>query len=84
LIAYGGEHFRAVATNGVPERFAEVLRQPFPASPSSPQERMLHGEHLVHIPDATALEGDRVDFLVARASLETAISRNCFSSPTSF
>jgi GAF domain-containing protein len=73
LIAYDGEHFRAVATNGVPEPFAEVLRQPFPASPGSPQERMLNGEHLVHIPDATALEGYRVDFPVARASLEAGI-----------
>jgi two-component system NtrC family sensor kinase len=35
----------------MPEAFAERLRHPFRANPDSPQDRLLHGERLIHIPD---------------------------------
>src|ERR1700752_4863810 len=56
LMAYDGEHCRVIAMQGIPEKFAELLRQPFRPSPGSPQERLLRGEHLIHIPDTAARE----------------------------
>jgi class 3 adenylate cyclase len=51
LVIYDGEHFRAVATHNMPERFAEMLRRPFRAEPSTPNDRLLRGELFIHIPD---------------------------------
>jgi GAF domain-containing protein/HAMP domain-containing protein len=56
LMAYDGEHFRAVAMQGIPEKFAELLLQPFRGVPGGPQERLLRGERLIHIPDTAARE----------------------------
>jgi adenylate cyclase len=47
-----GDNFRAVAMRGLPEAFAEVLRQPFPRRDL--HERLLSG--FVQIPDLTAVE----------------------------
>jgi PAS domain S-box-containing protein len=49
-----GEHFRAVATRGVPEEFAKVLLQPFHAGPLG--ERLSSGEPFVQISDITNAE----------------------------
>src|SRR6516225_10098422 len=46
--------FRAVATRGMPEEFAEVLRQPFDAG--SLGDQLSRGESFVHIADITAVE----------------------------
>src|SRR2546423_2788814 len=54
LVTYNGEFFRAVASHGVPAAFDEVLRRPFPPYPGSPQEQLLQGEQLVHVPDVVA------------------------------
>jgi len=67
LLIYDGEHFRAVATHGMPEAFAAVIRQPFRASPGSGHERLLRGERLVHVPDVQALPAN---LPIARASVE--------------
>ncbi len=40
------EYFRAVATRGMPEEFAELVRRPFRASPVF-QERLLAGESVI-------------------------------------
>src|SRR5271165_5470374 len=45
LTTYDGEYFRAVALRGMPEPFAELLRQPF--RPREAQERLLQGERLI-------------------------------------
>jgi GAF domain-containing protein len=50
LTVYDGQHFYAVATRGMPEAFAALLRRPRPASDLL-QERLLAGEGLVHIVD---------------------------------
>ena len=65
LMAYDGEHVRAVAMRGLPERFAELLRQPF-RSPA--QDGLLRGELLIHIPDVAAREPATP---IARAAVET-------------
>ena len=49
-----GQHFRAVAMRGMPDEFAEVLRQPFYPAPSL--ERLTGGEPFVQIADVTAVE----------------------------
>jgi len=55
LVTYDGERFLAVATRGMPERYAEVLSRPYRADPGTPNDRLLRGERFVHIPDlATA------------------------------
>src|SRR5205823_4960198 len=45
------EHFRAVATRGMPEEFAKVLRQPFHAGPLGDQ--LSGGEPFIQIADIT-------------------------------
>src|SRR5262249_23713502 len=73
LMTYDGQHFRAVVTHGVPEPFAEVLQRPFGAPSGSPQERLLRGERLAHIPDVTALAGQLPEFPVARAAVQAGV-----------
>jgi GAF domain-containing protein len=51
-----GEHCRAVATRGMPEEFARVLRQPF--HPGLLGERLSSGELFVQIADITATPTD--------------------------
>src|SRR5207253_1672342 len=56
LMTYDGEYYRAVALHGMPEAFAQLMRQPFRPPGSGPQERLLEGERLIHIPDVTTQE----------------------------
>jgi adenylate cyclase len=55
LTVVEGEYRRAVATHGMPEAFAEVLRQPFQLGDYF-EERLLSSDGIVHIPDITARE----------------------------
>jgi GAF domain-containing protein len=65
LNVYDGENFRAVATHGIPEPFAEVLRQP--RRTGSPA-RLLEGDRIVPIIDVTAERP--VDDPVYRGAIE--------------
>src|SRR5215472_8926509 len=57
LATYDGEYFQAVALHAMPEPFGELLRQPFRTSAAgSAQRRLLQGEHLIQIPDVTAVD----------------------------
>src|SRR5665213_349838 len=67
LVSYDGEHFRAVAVHGMPERFAEQLRRPFRASPGGGYDRLVRGERFVHVPDVRAMAATHP---IARASIE--------------
>jgi GAF domain-containing protein len=62
LTIFDGELFRAVATHGVPEVFAELLRQPFRPSYDF-RERLLGGERLIHIIDLAVVEPGTGDYL---------------------
>jgi GAF domain-containing protein len=72
LMVYDREHFWAVATHGIPEAFGERLRQPFRANPDSPQDRLLHGERLIHIPDVRGHTGPASEGPAAVASTGTS------------
>jgi GAF domain-containing protein len=50
---FDGERFRAVATRGLAEPLATLVRQPFLPSPGSPHERLMRGESLVRVDDLT-------------------------------
>src|SRR5262249_52594261 len=65
---YDGEHLCAVATRGLPERHAKLLRQPFRPLPNSPYMRLLGDERIIHITDLadeTAWERDDPKRVVA-------------------
>src|SRR3954468_17933616 len=67
---YDGEYFRPVAFHGIPEPFAEVLRQP--RRTGSDFERLLRGERVVHIADLTERQFSSDD-PVHRAALDAGI-----------
>jgi len=69
LNVFDGEYFQTVATHGVPEAFAQVLRQPRRAGP---QTRFLDGERIVHILDS-ATEAPAGDNPVYRAAVAAGI-----------
>jgi GAF domain-containing protein len=51
LHLYDGETFRAVATHGISEAFADRLRQGFVPGANHPGRRLLEGARFAHIPD---------------------------------
>jgi GAF domain-containing protein len=64
LVTFDGERFRAVATRGLSEVYAALLRAP-DNPPGSPPQRLLDGESLVQVPDMGALA-----FPIPRAAAE--------------
>jgi PAS domain S-box-containing protein len=76
MMLYDGEYLRAVATRGLPERFAERMRDGFPAPDSPASGPLLAGERFVHISDLAL-----VDHPVARAAAELAGTHTLLSVP---
>jgi GAF domain-containing protein len=56
LELYDGERMHAVAVHGASERFAETLRQGYPASNSPAARALLEGERYAQIPDAAQID----------------------------
>jgi GAF domain-containing protein len=74
LVTYDGEYFRAVATLGQTPAFANRLRQPFRPAAGGPQQRLLTGERLVHVPDVTVFaEADPVGRTAAEAGIRSLL-----------
>ena len=65
LQLYDGEKFRAVAVHGLPEPFAERLRQGYTPSLNLPNQRLLDGERVVQIHDWA-----EIDDPMARSAVE--------------
>jgi adenylate cyclase len=51
LVTYDGAQLRGVATRGLSERYAVLVREQRDNLPGSPPHRLLSGERIVHIPD---------------------------------
>jgi GAF domain-containing protein len=72
-----GEYFRAVATRGMPQAFAEILRQPFHPYPAF-QDRLLRGEGVVHVADLMEFSSDDP---IYRAAIELGDVRTLLMVP---
>jgi GAF domain-containing protein len=59
LQLFDGKNFRAVSVRGLPERFAEMLRQPSELGPNHPARRLIQGERHVHIADWAKVDDAR-------------------------
>src|SRR6516162_6071311 len=71
LNIYDGERFRNVAAHAIPQRFVELMRQPFHARPI--QQRLLRGERYVHVSDMMARAREEPDDPIGRASDQAGI-----------
>jgi class 3 adenylate cyclase len=74
LQVFDGEQFRAAATRGLPEAFAELLRGGYRPFPGSPAEPLLRGEHCVHIVDMAALMADSTPAVAHRLQLSVDLA----------
>jgi class 3 adenylate cyclase len=79
LTVVDGEFRRAVATHGMPEAFAEVLRQPFQLGDYF-EERLRSGDGIVHIADITAGEFSS-DHPIHRAAVDLGHVRTLLMVP---
>ena len=71
LATFDGKAFRAIATRGLPEAFAELLRRGMVPYPGSPLQPLVRGEHCVHIADMAALVAESP--LAADGQLQTSV-----------
>jgi hypothetical protein len=74
LMPFDGEHFQAVATHGLPDEFATMLRRPFRGAS---HQRLIDGERIVHVVDAKAIpwgeHGEVERAFVERTNLRTSL-----------
>jgi GAF domain-containing protein/ActR/RegA family two-component response regulator/HPt (histidine-containing phosphotransfer) domain-containing protein len=73
LNVYDGEHFRAVATRGLSPEYAAMLRAPQSKPPGSPPDRLLRGETIVQVPDASVLPFPIAQAATAMESVRTIL-----------
>jgi GAF domain-containing protein len=70
LQLYDGEYFRAVATHGLPEAFAALVREPTRPAPGELRARLLSGERFAHAADLAESDGYRSGAPTARAAVD--------------
>jgi GAF domain-containing protein len=79
LTIYDGQNFRAVATHGVPEEFAKLLRQPFRPG-ADLAEQLLSGQPIFHVYDIAA-QTLAPDDQIGRAAVELGGARTLLAIP---
>jgi GAF domain-containing protein len=82
LVTFDGEWFRARATRGMPERFAEVLHHGFAPVPGSPVDPLMRGEP-VYTPDLHAFAANSPPAIaqLVQPALELAGTRTLLMVP---
>jgi len=82
LWTYQGERIHATALRGVSPRFAEFLtRTPHPVGPDNAHGRLLRGEPVVHIADATEDNAYRSGDPIRRSLVELGGGRSLLAVP---
>jgi len=81
LVIHDGEHLRAVATRGYPAKYDALARGGFPARGSPLFDRLLAGEHLVHVADTAAVPLSASDQPIRHALREIAGVRSLLAVP---
>ena len=73
LVTCDGENFRAVATRGLSEPFATMLREPQDNPRGGPARRLLSGDSLVHIADCRSAPHPALRAAVELEDVRTAL-----------
>jgi PAS domain S-box-containing protein len=76
LMLYDDDKFRAVAVHGLPEAFADKVRQGVSPGPNHPIRRLLEGERFTQFPDMA-----EIDDPIARAAVELSGIRTALFIP---
>jgi GAF domain-containing protein len=74
LQTFGGERFRAVAVRGLPEAFADRLREGFRLDSKHPMSGLLSGERFIHIRDMADIDGSVAQATVGLGGMRTLLS----------
>jgi two-component system, NtrC family, sensor kinase len=74
LATFDGETFRAAATRGLPEAFAELLCGGYRPFLGSPAEPLVRGEHCVHIVDMATLVAESTPAVARRLQLSVDLA----------
>src|SRR5262249_31249565 len=70
---YDGEHFRALATRGLSPEYASMLREPRSKLLGSPPDRLLRGETIVQVAEASVMPSPLAKAATAMESVRTVL-----------
>jgi two-component system, NtrC family, sensor kinase len=76
LELYDGENFRSVAERGLPQPFADMLRQGYPASDNPATRPLIEGNRITHIPDLA-----ETDYAITQSAVELVSIRTLLCVP---
>jgi two-component system NtrC family sensor kinase len=76
LELYDGENFRSVAERGLPEAFADMLREGYPASDNPATRPLIEGNRFTHIADLA-----ETDYTITQSAAELLSARTLLCIP---
>jgi two-component system, NtrC family, sensor kinase len=74
LQTYDGEEARAVAVRGLPEEFADRLRQGFRIGPEHPMSGLLRGDSFIQVPDQAEIDNPLSQIAVRVGGMRTLLA----------